>query len=285
VPDSARTFNIDAFVETGTAGSVSGVSVVLPSGIAQSLDLQSDNKTFDFGDDAATQTALDGNYADGNYTFQVATPLSGTKKPVVTLTGGVYPDAPHLRDLPAGVDSSADFVVSWDTFNGGTSADFIQLHIEDDQANKIFETPDFGKSGALDGTVQGAVVPKDSLLPGKSYTARIVFQKNSLLDTTSYPGALGVASYASRTYFNLTTAGTPNGRILSLSAVGFANAGAFQYQVQGTSGQKVRIDASGDLRQWISVSSNSLPAGGELDLTDAEGNKSGARFYRAIPLP
>src|SRR5439155_14227109 len=51
-----------------------------------------------------------------------------------------------------------------------------------------------------------ALVPFDTLIPGKSYSGRIYFHKVLALDATSYPGVLGVASFYSKMKFEFQTA-------------------------------------------------------------------------------
>src|SRR5262249_54845048 len=145
-------------------------------------------------------------YGSGNYGFTLVTP-SGAKTNVLNLAADSYPPPPHLPSMPAKVNPTLDLVISWDPFASGTSLDFIQLHIDDLQGNKVFETPNFGKTGALSGNDFRATVPHSTLAAGTSYDVTVVFQKNLVLDASGIPGALGVASYAARTSFVLTTAG------------------------------------------------------------------------------
>jgi hypothetical protein len=257
---------------------VKTVQVLLPSGSTTALKLQSDNKTFDFSDDSTTSTGLDATYPNGAYDFKLGF-TNSTKTLRLVLPEDAYPDAPNLVKIPAGVDSATDLLVAWNPFNGGTSSDFVQLHVEDEQGNKVFETPNFSKSGALTGTAVGAIIPRNSLLPNQTYNARVVFQKNLQLDTQSYPGALGLVSYASRTSFVLTTV-KPTDSPVSLNA-SLAAPDDFRLVVQAPNGSTIRVDASSDLRAWAPVSTNTVPAGGRLELFHSVRAMTHSTFFRA----
>jgi hypothetical protein len=278
-----KTFDIDAAVDAASPGSVTSASLLLPDGAPEALKLQSDGKTLNWGADALTQDGLDAAYPDGAFTFQVAA-AAGTKTLVLNLTGDAYPNPPQLLNLAGVVDPNRDWLVSWQPFNGGTENDFTQLHIEDGQGNKVFETPDFGKSGALNGTALQATVPGNTLAAGATYTARVVFQKNLALDTTQYPGALGVAGYATRTTFLFSaSAGVPTPP--RLGALPFLNSGEFSLLLEASPGSVVQIERSSDLRQWTSFSVLTLPASGQATLTNALAGPSTVSFYRAVLTP
>jgi hypothetical protein len=282
---TTRAGNIDLVLASAAAGSVSKVSVTLPSGASKALELDSDNKTFEFSDDATTPSGLDATYPDGVYQLWISSSGTGSKTPVLNLTGALYPKPPHIANFGAIADASSDFVVSWDPFEGGSATDFIQLHIEDPTGNKIFETPDFAKSGALNGLATSAVVPKDALLPGRAYNARVAFQKNLVLDSTSYPGALGYAAYISRTSFKLSTSGASGEQPPALTVLPFSHTGSFRFQVQAAAGQVLQVESSEDLRQWTKLSTNTLPATGQLEVSDDQAKNTRFRYYRAVLGP
>jgi hypothetical protein len=278
-PDTSKPFNIDIALSATAVAAVTSVSVTLPNVTLEQLNLQSDDKSFDFADTSLTQAGLDATYPDGPYAFHIATP-AGTKNPVLNLSGDSYPNPPHVTTPSANLNAGADWTVSWESFDGGTSSDFIQLHIDDDQGNKVFETPNFAKSGALDGTATQATVPQNTFNPGKTYTGRVVFQKNLGPDTISYPGALGNASYTSRTSFKVTVAGPPGAP--QLTVLSFSATGDFELGIQETPNATVRLDASSDLKAWTPVSTNSVPASGQLTFSDAGVHTQNARYFRAV---
>jgi hypothetical protein len=285
VPQSTKTFDFEAFVNGTSTGAVTAATISLPAGLAENLPLQTDNKSFDLSDSAESQSALDSVYSNGAYAFQIQTAHGGVKSPRVNVLGDLYPNPPHILNFTTTVDPKADWVVSWEPFAGGTETDFVQLHIEDDQGNQLFETSNLGKSSALNGTALSAAVPHDTLPGGKSLSARVVFQKTAALDTISYPGALGVAAYATRTSFTINTTSGAGAQPVTLSLAPVGSPGSYRLLVSGTGGQSVRIDTSTDLRQWFPSSTNAVPAGGQLEVPGVQTSGAGATFYRAVTLP
>jgi hypothetical protein len=280
-PQSSKTFDIDAALDASAVAAVTSVALAVPTGVLDQLALQSDDKSFQFSDANLTQAGLDATYPDGQYTFHITTPL-GSKNPVLNVSGGAYPDAPHLTTLANDLNVASDWSVSWDPFNGGTSSDFVQFHIDDDQGNKVFGTPDLGKSGAFNGTSTQSIVPSNTFAAGKTYTGRVIFQKNLSLDTVSYPGALGVASYASRTTFQITTSSPPPAP--HLAVVAFSGSGDFDLTVQTAANATVRVDTSIDLKAWNPISTNTVPSGGVLTINDAGARTQSLRYYRGLLL-
>ena len=117
---------------------------------------------------------------------------------------------PHLWNFnPAeSVRADRNLIFEWEPWVGGTANDFIQLHIEEGDGTKVFETHDFGETGALTGRATWAYVPAGTFEPGKTYKGRLLFTRAVSLDDTSYPGALGTASYYARTKFQIVVAPT-----------------------------------------------------------------------------
>lgn len=73
----------------------------------------------------------------------------------------------------------------------------------------------------------------------------------------------------------------PRLRVDSLGFVG----GRFGFRLEGISGSRCRIDASTNLVEWLSVSTNEIPGSAILDFIDADSPAFHHRFYRAALLP
>jgi hypothetical protein len=69
----------------------------------------------------------------------------------------------------------------------------------------LFETPDRGEPGALNGLATSATVPGDILVPGRKREARLVFERLVLADETTIPGAEGAVISFARTDFEIET--------------------------------------------------------------------------------
>jgi hypothetical protein len=84
--------------------------------------------------------------------------------------------------------------------------------------------------------------------------------------------------------FNLNTNALsgPKGAILSSSAR--AGGGGFAFTLGGTAGSTYVIEATADFRTWLPISTNTIAAGGTVQVTDA-GAAQSRRFYRAVAKP
>ncbi len=180
----------------------------LPIGTNQALVEQPSQNQFQLRHKYNTQTALDNHYPDGNYVMGINAIHDGVKTLSLLLSGAAYPtSAPHLTDFPTlqMVNANGYFQATWDPFAGGTSSGFVQFRIEDLMGNKIFETPDYAKPGAFDGTAIAALLGPGILTAGQTNNGTLTFQKNVVVDSNSYPGAVGVADYYIRTSFSVIT--------------------------------------------------------------------------------
>jgi hypothetical protein len=190
----------------GTAPNlISSATLTIPTG-SVNLVGDSDLEDFDFSESMATQGALDAKYPAGTYTFRIQTTSQGLRTPALSLSASGYPPAPRLHFDPSQeVRADRELRLVWDAWPGGTANDFVQLRVEDNDGDNIFETPDFDDKDALDGRATSATIPAGTLVPGKSYDARLTFHRCVAIDSSSYPGALGQAIYFSRTKFEIET--------------------------------------------------------------------------------
>lgn len=204
----ARTNNGYVFaseVKMSQLGNVTAAQVQVPGGTTEILEVDGDTLKFD--KKSNTPSKLESNYPDGLYTLVVTTAHEGTKTLYLGLNGGSYPNAPRIANYTEAQSINANgwFILRWDRFTAGTAADYIQLRIEDSAGKKVFETPDLGDIGALNGAATFAWLEPGTLAPGKTYSATLVFQKIVTRSTTAYPGALGLSYYLARTSFRMVT--------------------------------------------------------------------------------
>jgi hypothetical protein len=198
-------FEADVVMSTNT--SVTAATVQPPGGLPQTLTLSASGTKLSFKHKYNSLTRLNQHYANGAYAFHITTKNDGTRQVSSQLLGDAYPNAPHLHNFAAlqAVNANGYLAALWDVFVGGDTNDFIQFRIEDQSGNKLFETPDLNKSGALDGTATQVLVPPGTLAPGTTYRLTLAFHKAVAIDRTSYPGAAGYAAYYSRTALSLAT--------------------------------------------------------------------------------
>lgn len=206
VADSGDEYRFQATVEGSYSNAVLNATVRPPGGEALVLAPDKDKEQFDLTDSETDITALNSKFPNGFYSFGIQTAEQGTLSPGLTLNGDLYPPAPHVQfDPSVQVRSDQDLVIVWDAWPDGTANDYVQLRVEELDDDNVFETPDFGENRALNGRSTFAIIPKGKFKQGTTYKARLVFRRFTQLDTASFPGSLGMASYFSRLKFNIST--------------------------------------------------------------------------------
>jgi hypothetical protein len=206
VLNGATPYIFDASANLSAANAATG-TLTLPNSTSKPFNVQPDE--LKLKEAYASQTSLDAADPDGNYTFTLITVHDGTKNLTLNLSGVPFPNAPHVSNFTAAqtINPGASFTLTWDAFTAGTVNDFIAVDINDQAGNGAFGSGDPGAAGALNGTSTAIVIPANTLQPGKTYAARLTFIKGTAKDTTSYPGALGLAGYVRETDFTVTTTG------------------------------------------------------------------------------
>jgi hypothetical protein len=220
VPEPGTEFQFSAQVQGSSTGLLTSASLVVPTMPVQTtLRLTNDSSFERFGrsDDLTTNTVFEATYPSGLYTFTVGTRNDGTQSMVLNVPTAAYPPAPRVSNFIFSTNNpilaGPPIVLQWDPWAGGTSNDFVQVQIRDAGA-AVFETPDFGDEGALNGLSTNAVVPAGLVLPGKNYGGRVTFRRFAVIDETT-PGTVGTVSFYSRTKFDITTL-DPDARRYSL---------------------------------------------------------------------
>src|SRR2546428_6617130 len=212
VADATNGYVIVADVNTFLNNTVNSASVLPPAGTNLTLTPVASQNGFQYQHKYNTLTALDTHDPDGSYVMTIDAIHDGIKTLNLSLQGAAYPNTPHLTDYATlqMVNTNGYFQATWDPFVGGTANDFVQLRIQDAFGNRIFETPDPGKEGVLDGTATSVLVYiPGALMAGQIYSkCTLVFYKHVFGDTNSYPGAVGSADYYIRTSFSVVPATT-----------------------------------------------------------------------------
>ncbi|PYI87839.1 MAG: hypothetical protein DME26_04875, partial [Verrucomicrobia bacterium] len=198
--------------------SVISASLTIAGGGTRILSYKTNDGQYNFQDYSSTQSTLDTVYVTGNYRLTVGTVHDGTKSLTLNLPTAQFPNAPHVSNFTAAqaINPAAGFVLSWDPFVGGTTADFISVRINDSNG-EIFQTPDIWLTGGLDGTATSVFIPANTLSAGQTYQANISFVKLTTRDTNMYPGVLGAVGFTSKTTFNLGATGTKTNSIFPIA--------------------------------------------------------------------
>jgi hypothetical protein len=229
-----------------------------------------------FGNETSLAT-YDTKYPAGNYTFQLQA-VASNQTAVVTLptTNSLpQPAAPHVSNFAAAqaVDPSQPFVLSWDAFPGGTSADYIDVDI-----GPNFGSPDPGKPGALTGTAVSFTIPAGKLQTNATYSAQIGFFHHA--GTTN--GTTARDAYrATYTEFTLITTG---GGLLILTNAAISPTN-FTFNVRCAPGQLVIVEYKTNLTTatWQTLLTTNSP--GNLFHVIAPQPIHASRFFRARSGP
>jgi hypothetical protein len=191
----------------GVAGSVLAAAVTTPK--SQRIDLlaDQDGDPFRFRDrfDPDDRFAFENFFPNGTYSLFIRGRNDGDHTMTFSITGDQYPQPPILNDYNGAQSLPYNQYneISWRPFVGGTASDFIQVQIEDGNGNNIWETPDFGEAGALNGLDTRTVIPARQLAPGSVYFGTIRFVKVLSSGSRQYAGVPGTAGYFTRTEFVL----------------------------------------------------------------------------------
>lgn len=206
--ETGQQFEFEATIQAYATGALTTATVLVPSNtnsLSRSLVLQPGGTTLYFSDIAPTAGGLDAFYGAGVYTLVFDTAHDSNKSLALSLPADAYPPAPRISNFNVvqTINVNHDTLVSWDPWSGGGVGDFVQLRIEDHNFNKLYETPDLGKPGALDGRATNAIVAAGTLPAGIGAEIHVTFTKINAINTTNYPGVLGLSDFQTRTKFNI----------------------------------------------------------------------------------
>ena len=200
---------MEAFAEGAAMDSLSAATLQPPVGPALPLIRENPDDT-GLRDEYQTDGLLDLNTTrpNGSYTLNLATKNDGPRSITLNLTGDAYPVVPKATNFTAlqTINPEENTTVHWSAMTGGTGTDFIQFAVYGDNDDRVFSTPDPGNPGALTGTAVQATIPADTLQPGRTYEAEILFLKVVDLNT-SYSTA--IAGYYKVVSFEINAVALP----------------------------------------------------------------------------
>jgi hypothetical protein len=153
--------------------------------------------------------------------------------------------------------------------------------IADASGVTLFQTADPGQAGALNGTAASLVIPANTLPAATPLGGQLLFARAVSVDSTTYSGVTGFASYYKFTQFNLATTAVTNSPPPRLAVVTPNNPGQFQLQLIGQAGLQYVVEASTSLLSgsWEPLITNTA-AGGQFNYTDSQSPNFRFRFYR-----
>ncbi|MCX6924290.1 MAG: Ig-like domain-containing protein [Verrucomicrobia bacterium] len=196
-----------SYVQMTTANSVTEATMQPPGGSPLPLGVQDAQLLQLDVPGALTLADMNAAYPNGNYIVAMTTAHDGQRNMTLSLVGDSYPNTPTFLNFTTleAVNPAAAYTLSWAAFTGGAANDFIRVRVVDADEVEVFSTPAFGAVGALTGTATSVVLPANTLAPESSFYVTLTFIKVTARDTTTYPGATGLAGYFKSTETSLTT--------------------------------------------------------------------------------
>jgi len=209
--------------------------------------------------DRTNQTDFENSFPDGNYVFNVtATPANQQVTDTLPATL-VQPNAPFVSNFDAAqaIDATKDFTLTWDAFQNGTSSDAISLAVVG-SSGIAFQTPSFGTSNTLKGTVKSVLIPAGTLQASSTYSCDIVFYRYVAATNATY---IKIANRASGTGFQISTIGSASQPPGVSNPSWSANGLAFDVATSPSQVVTVRFstDCSLPISQWQTLLSTNSP--------------------------
>jgi hypothetical protein len=275
-------FVLKARVDASSPNSVTATTLDVPGGFSTNLTVSTDETKLELENKQPTIEFLNSAYPNGTYTFYFTGKTEGHKSVAIDLVGDSYPPIPKFSNPGAAqtIDPAQDFTLQWAAFPRGSAADYVQLQIDDEDGDKVFETSDFGKTKALNGLSTSATIPSGTLKVGSTYTAKLFFLRAPNIDASSYPGALGISGFARETRLQIKTTGiSPTLTSSRLTDGQYLGEQGFQFIIKGPANTSARIEGSVDLKSWTEIAQTNL-AGINLFLDPSAGFSK--RFYRVV---
>ena len=272
-------FEFKARVDASSSNTVSATILEIPGGFSINLNADPDGTKLDFTANESRLDFLNAEYPQGSYTFRFTGTTDGQKSASLELEGDIYPAIPvFLNPIEAqSINPDQSFTFEW-AFPEGTAADYIQLRIDDLAGNKFYDTPNLGKTKALNGLSTSNTIPAGKLALGSVYNARLFFLRAPKLNTSGYPGAVGFSGFARETMLQIKT------RAKMILPTSLDEQG-FQFAIQGPSGTSVDIESSLDLKVWRYLGETKLNGIDDLFVDKDSIVSNRFRFYRLVLKP
>ena len=128
-------------------------------------------------------------YPDGTYQFTIFDNTVSVTLPEST----ALPNPPTLSsyDADQAIDATKDFTLTWEPFQTGGKADYIDVTLVSDTngARRSYKRGPSVHPGLLDGSSTSIVIPANTLASGTKYRTTIEFIKVYTFDTNSVPAS------------------------------------------------------------------------------------------------
>ena len=205
--DGRKPISFEVFVQGTSTGAINSGSFSGPGSVA-SGSLGQDGQRWFFEQFFDKKPQLDAAFpGSGDYVVSLEGENDGSQSVTLSFAADDYPNIPFITNFEAlqALDASVAIILEWNPFQGGTVDDHISFYINKENSSEggtVYEAPNPGQPGALDGTSTSLALPPGTLEPGSDYTVQIGFYRIGTPDN-SYVNA--VPAFGKRTRFPIET--------------------------------------------------------------------------------
>jgi hypothetical protein len=213
-------FFAEIFLRPG--GQASEAKLVFPGGDGQSFEEQGHVLELHGGRFDRLE-ALDEKYPAGEYTVRFRTPGGDVDRRRLRISGSRIPGPARIALLqdgeavsPGSVDAAKDLTVTWSEFEGARSDangildDLVFVVVGNCRAERVVHSGrPFEGTAFLTYRTKEYTVSRGQLAPGEPYQ---MFVEHAAVDTSEEDGIVGLVTYASTTFLDFRTVGSPAGR-------------------------------------------------------------------------
>jgi len=279
---ASNAYAFNAFVWPATNFVVTNATVKPPNATpARTLTLDTNGAYLRFSEFFDTPSALDGAYPSSAslfnpsvYVFTIHAVNDGARSGKASYLLSSTPSTPQLTGLAAAqsLDTTRDFTVTWNSL-GGSSLDLVQLLVLDAESNVVYTSAFPFTTNALNGASTSETIPANALPPGASLTGHLLIAKPGLPDTSTYPGATGIAALAKDTAFPMTTRPAPVRPRLEIAST----AAPVQIHFTGETNRNYHLQAATNFLNWADLLVTNRAS---VSFTDTQSTSLPRRFYR-----
>lgn len=202
-------FVFDAFADASSPDFLTSGSVNRPVGADVPMMLDGDGQELNHIEGFELLAELNDAFGAGSYTMDLVGANDPPRSVTLDLSGDTYPGLARFSNFTAAqsINASSDFTFEWDEIPNATDGDLLIVFIDSESGGELYESPDLGESGALDGDSTSVTVPGGTLNPGTDYT--IVLEVFKAVDTNEdyAAGVLAISAYGKTTSMPIRTAG------------------------------------------------------------------------------
>lgn len=242
---------------------------------------------FSFYETFPTEAELLAAYPAGTYTERFT--QIGEPERVAEIESDLeFPPIPKVTNFAEAqaVAATQPFTLQWNGFTGATGDDFMTIFVSDDQNSTIvFQAPDPCVPRTIQATDTSIILPANTLSPGRTYHAEILFGKSFLFETNRFPTMFGYGFNYRSTWFPMKAAGgvTPADPAV-LSGVELQDNDRVAFVLQGSPNRSYAIQRAShlDAVTWSEAGTVATDANGTGRFEDSQLAGTGPLYYRAL---